>query len=379
MLGLNSLPPVSTVRLFAFRVPLSRTLPGRPDEWFREGLLIEAELADGRKAVAEASPLPGFSRESLHETKVELVRWCRAAVDGNAATPVLAAANFAVGSLLRQLADQHNTNQRENDPNQRDGHRTHDRDIELNALVTADPQGQADAIRLYRRGFRTFKVKVGRGDSDSEASVAASIAALGEDVKIRIDSNRAWHLVEAVSFARQLLTVCGRLGRQNDAVAYFEEPLSDPTQLARFVADTGIRVALDESIREARGTDVLDPGHVVAAVLKPSLGGWTHTEQIISLAKERGIDCVISSSFESGVGLAVLARLASNLTGSSVPVGLGTYDWIARDVLSPRPALDGPRIHPIEPEVLASTLNRAQLSLLVEEAATGRSGNDAVL
>ena len=53
---------------------------------------------------------------------------------------------------------------------------------------------------------------------------------------------------------------------------------------------------------------------------------------------------VISSSFESGVGMVALAALASATGRGRVPAGLDTYRTLAADVLQPRLPLDASEV-----------------------------------
>jgi O-succinylbenzoate synthase len=43
---------------------------------------------------------------------------------------------------------------------------------------------------------------------------------------------------------------------------------------------------------------------------------------------------VISSAFESGIGLAVLAQLAASVSRDDIPAGLDTLDWFEHDTLT---------------------------------------------
>ena len=45
---------------------------------------------------------------------------------------------------------------------------------------------------------------------------------------------------------------------------------------------------------------------------------------------------MVSSCFESGVGLLALAEFAWASTGDAVPAGLDTYRWLGADVVEPR-------------------------------------------
>ncbi|MBL4819118.1 MAG: mandelate racemase/muconate lactonizing enzyme family protein, partial [Deltaproteobacteria bacterium] len=63
--------------------------------------------------------------------------------------------------------------------------------------------------------------------------------AVGPNMPIRLDANQKLSLKEAINFGK-------RIAHLN--IAYFEEPLKDPSQIPQFVQATGIPVALDESL-----------------------------------------------------------------------------------------------------------------------------------
>jgi isochorismate synthase / 2-succinyl-5-enolpyruvyl-6-hydroxy-3-cyclohexene-1-carboxylate synthase / 2-succinyl-6-hydroxy-2,4-cyclohexadiene-1-carboxylate synthase / o-succinylbenzoate synthase len=168
-------------------------------------------------------------------------------------------------------------------------------------------------------------VQVGRSrEPIRDARVLASIQeALGCAVVLRADANREFSLQEALAFAQQL---------HLDSVDldYIEEPVASPqANLATFVAETGLPVALDESLveglvhtqvlglRESGAALPLDG--VVALVIKPSvIGSLERCCALVRWAHMRGMRCTISSAFESSVGLCKLAALAAVVDRSEV-------------------------------------------------------------
>ena len=68
-------------------------------------------------------------------------------------------------------------------------------------------------------------------------------------------------------------------------------------------------------------------------VLKPTLlGGIRKTLCRAQEARAHGIQSIISSSFESGIGIATLAHLTA-ASGAGVSAGLDTLKWFSRDLL----------------------------------------------
>ena len=199
-------------------------------------------------------------------------------------------------------------------------------------------------------------IQVGRNTNpETDAELVHAIAmATGPNVSIRCDANRLWTLHMALRFAR-------RLAERNCTLEYLEEPVENPEDLAQFAREGGIPVAVDESIddgafmpcaasaaQSTSGTQDLVgciPGEAVSAmVIKPSLlGSLERTCALLRWGALHGVKCVISSTFESPVGMAVIGSVAAAADSlqrqagqsahaiQSTPVatghGLGTLTW----------------------------------------------------
>ncbi|GAB4817906.1 hypothetical protein N2152v2_004952 [Parachlorella kessleri] len=195
------------------------------------------------------------------------------------------------------------------------------------------------AVMLVQQGYTALKVKVGRrSDPLQDAAVVLAVRhAVGPGVVLRADANRAWSLEQAAEFGRAAAAA---------GLQYIEEPTRSTSDLAEFFRQTGVCVALDETVDEglvgpSRGTleqDWASMG-VAALVLKPTvLGGWERTLDLARWAQQHGMHAMVSSAFESPLGLAQLAQLAAvvDTTAAAGPVhhGLATLDWFA----APAPA-----------------------------------------
>lgn len=306
----------------------------------RRGLLLRVIGPNGSEGWGDAAPLPGFSSES----PADAARWGRRLLPGLrgmaleegklgdllCALPIGDAPpsiQFAVeGAVVELLA-----NMRSEAVVQVLG--GEDETVALNALITdAASDLGAEANRLRERGFRAVKLKVGRRSVRGDAKRVRTLAkALGTEVALRLDANRAWTLDEAVIFARALDDV---------PFAYVEEPLLDPTRLPDLVNQTGLPIAIDETTREGQPETLSDDLPLRAVVLKPTLlGGIAASRRWARWARRRNADPVVSASYESGVGLRMLGALAASL--SDAPAGLSTYAALETDVLQPRLLLDG--------------------------------------
>lgn len=207
--------------------------------------------------------------------------------------------------------------------------------VRVNATVPAVDANDVPRILDRFEGCRTAKVKVASGPLDEDvARVRAARDVLGAEGRIRIDANGAWTVDEAERAIRRLAP-CD--------LEYIEQPCASVAELAQLrerIADLGIDIAADESVRRAE--DPLAVARLGAAdllVIKAApLGGITRAKTIIT---EAGLPVVVSSALESSVGLGMGAMLASQLD-SPADCGLGTAELFTRDVCSrPRLVRDG--------------------------------------
>ncbi|CAM8957088.1 unnamed protein product [Rhodiola kirilowii] len=198
---------------------------------------------------------------------------------------------------------------------------------------------------LVEEGFSAIKLKVARrSDPLEDAEVIKEVRnKVGSKIVIRADANRKWSYEEAVQFAHSV---------KNYNLQFLEEPVQFDGDILRFCEETGLAVALDETLNSIQGNHIdylakfNHPG-IAAVVIKPSVvGGFENAALIAKWAQQQGKTAVISSAFESSVGLAAFVQFASYIncqnldirrvtnreTNSSVAHGLGTYKWLKEDV-----------------------------------------------
>jgi O-succinylbenzoate synthase len=200
--------------------------------------------------------------------------------------------------------------------------------VAMNALFSGSPAEAQEALPALRR-YPVVKVKVGRrGPEEDRAVIEVLLRGLPASTPLRLDANRTLALEEAVGRFADL---------PPERIAYLEEPLADPTRLADLHAATGLRIALDETLREASTLYLGRAPWVAAWCMKPALIG--HWQRLLFMAREaqrHGAAVVVSSCLESGLGLWAQVQLAAALPGDVAPAGLGTEGWLGVDVVQPR-------------------------------------------
>jgi O-succinylbenzoate synthase len=205
--------------------------------------------------------------------------------------------------------------------------------VPVNGLVPGvDPETAARlATEAGAAGMTTVKVKVGGGSLDEDADrVAAVRAALGPAGRIRLDANGAWDLDAAVAAIERLA------GFDLELV---EQPVADLGDLARVRRRVSVPVAADESLRslgDARRLAALGAADAVVVKVQP-LGGVRAALRVVEAA---GVPAIVSSLYETSVGLAAGVALAAALPDLPFACGLGTAPLLAGDVVA----------HPLLPE-----------------------------
>lgn len=221
--------------------------------------------------------------------------------------------------------------------------------VGVNATIgalTTDAAVEA-AVDAVAAGFRTLKLKVVPGESVRALveRLGAVRREVGADVALRLDVNGTWDRDGALERLRALDGV---------GLQYVEQPLapSAGTDAAALRRETGVAVAADEAVESmAAARAILDAGAADVLVVKPGrVGGPAAASAIATTAAAHGVPVVISSLFETGIGLAAGIACAATLPdvdgwpAAHRDHGLATADLLESDLLMDPLVLDGGRI-----------------------------------
>jgi O-succinylbenzoate synthase len=181
-------------------------------------------------------------------------------------------------------------------------------------------------------GCRTVKVKVaerGQELTDDAARVRAARDYLGPTGRVRVDANGGWNLDEAEHAVRLLAEF---------DLEYVEQPCATVEELAQLrerIADLGVPIAADESVRKA--SDPLAVARAGAAdllVIKAQpLGGVANA---LALVREAGLPVVVSSALDTSIGISMGLHLAAAIDTLEFDCGLATAALLAADVTPDR-------------------------------------------
>ena len=337
-------------KLFHYSLPLTEPLYLLGHEMHeRTGLILRLHDENDGTSVGdnysegEIAPLPGMHPETLSEAENQIGDY----LSGNSLPATCSAAlfgsvNFGLDMALRTMFQSPNVSKFHsfketagNDPKPSKIDFT-GQIFPVNGLaVGSGTVLEMECEELRNGGFKAVKLKVGQLTilQDIER-VRLARKILGDEIALRLDANRAWEWEDALKFAEAV---------QDFNIEYCEEPLLDSNKLEQLHLQTGMPLALDETlwyaptpISDAPAKHVSLSG-IRALILKPSiLGGWNNTKMWIEHAQKNGIHCVLSSCFESGLGLNWIAFMANELLSEKFPAGLDTSKWFEQDLIEPR-------------------------------------------
>jgi len=298
----------------------------------RAGCLITLKSDDGAYGVGEASPLPGFSLDTLQQSQAALLaldaallparlepgqsavlELSRAAAQLPPGVPAAhAALECALLDLWARTAQKPAWSLLVGDTDAVPTARV------VSALLMGEPEHALEQAKLAEaRGVRTFKFKIGRpGALARELEAVERLRAeLAGDVRLRLDANQSLSGTDA----RAWLPRFAELGLE-----YIEEPCP-LHELAR-LADLELPLALDESLIgqvAAAAVPALSALGVSALVLKPTLlGGVSGCRAWAEAAQRMDVQVILSHAFEGPVGLSLSAALALSIGSESAAHGL---------------------------------------------------------
>jgi len=281
--------------------------PAAPDS------LVDEEWKRLREA---AALLEGLGLDGLDAALVDL----RALPSAARSATVTALLDLKSRSAGRPLRDEIGPGRRE--------------EVEASALLSGEAVD--DAREAWKRGFRAVKVKAA-ADVDATVEMVRSLSRALPELEIRVDANGGWSRTEACRAARALAGLRG----------WIEQPVerSDVAGLARVRGIGGARVAADESVVDAESTArILAAAAADVVVLKlAQVGGPLDAARSAGLAREAGVDAVVTTGIDAGVATAAALHLAASLHEPPPACGLATAGWLVTDLL--REPLDpGPRM-----------------------------------
>ena len=286
---------IKKIALHPFKIPSNKS--------FRSGVYVQILDAEGNEGWGECAPLPHFSKETLDDCLLQFqkcqeqilqMEWSNDSLFQNLKSlKLLPALSFGVESALLTLLSP-----------------IHDHAVKTSALLMGSKEEIMQQANLrYLEGYTSAKLKVSNLQFDDAAIL---IHKLKNQFSLRIDVNRAWTTSASFRFFSQF---------DDDTFDYVEEPFQNPHDLCKFPHP----IAVDESYpNELSLNDLESLPNLKALIYKPTIqGGVLHCLPLKEWSIKNKISLVLSSSFESPLGLRHVSSIAHRLS-LSAPVGIGT-------------------------------------------------------
>lgn len=303
----------------------------------RVGFLVRVATADGRVGIGDVAPLPGFSQENADDAMEQWTsvqsRLVQLALPSSmselhdvlghvtAAMPLYPSCRFGIETALADCAARSSglplSQWLDSDASL---------DIEVNALLRSRDIAELleELQQRLDEGYSYFKIKVGVDEVVNDIQRLRALRDQSSTARFRPDVNAGWNAEQLSHCCR----ACSNLGLE-----FIEQPLPvGAAQRAREITrDYGVRLALDEDVIDAQaGTRLLQDDLCDVLVLKPmTIGGLTPCLQLAHVAREHGKQIVLTSSWESDIGVAATAHLAAACSDTAAASGLSTAGMIA--------------------------------------------------
>lgn len=273
----------------------------------RRGVVIELADQSGQRGWGEIAPLPNLSQESLEQALDQLFKnksvifdciWTKKSIlEELQKLHLYSSVLFGLESALLALVDPlpHFS-------------------PSISAFFQGSPKEILELARQRKsEGFTSAKLKVGHL---SFGEAEKLIWNLKDDFLLRIDVNRAWEVIDSIYFFSQFPL---------DAFDYVEEPFKTPYALSKFSHP----LAVDESFpNELSLSDLENLPSLKALIYKPMIqGGVGKCLPLQEWAEKKGVSIVLSSTYESKIGLASIGCLAQRLK-IQTPLGIGTFHYM---------------------------------------------------
>lgn len=302
--------PITKASLFTYQLPFRRPLTFNDQKLTqRDGLILQLENRLGQKSFGEIAPLPGFSKETLTQARLQIVRILESGLTSlNSQMKLFPSVQFALDNAL--------------------GGSPLSAHLPCTDLVPLI-QGESGSVTKQYVALQKpaiIKLKVARQSVKQDIALFNQLTTLHPLLKIRCDANQAWTAEQADLFFSKI---------NKAQLDYIEEPTASLSENLQLAEKQQIYLGLDETLQQPDFHYQHSP-QIRALVLKPTLiGSLNRVENYIELGKHHQLQISISSSFESLLGLLQLNHLANQHKDSgNISLGIDTLKYFQSGLLT---------------------------------------------
>ena len=274
----------------------------------REGIIVSLTNRAGITGKGEIAPLPWFGSETISQA-IEFCQQLGATItlqDILSIPDRLPCCQFALESAWLNL-----TQERCDRPEH----------LDYCYLLPAGESALTTWREIYRtQTATTFKWKIGVLPLATEIEILKQLTdALPSNIKLRLDANGGLNL----SQARQLLSIADTI----EAIAFIEQPLpaDNLTDIMQLSQEYTTLLALDESVASFQQLqEAYWQGWQGVYVVKAAIMGFP--SRLVEFCRDRDLDVVLSSVFETKVGRDTVLNLTNKLNHPRA-VGFGVQHY----------------------------------------------------
>ncbi|MDP1945965.1 MAG: dipeptide epimerase [Nitrospirota bacterium] len=314
-----------------------------------ENVFLRVTLADGAQGYGEAAPFPEVGGETRASCLTSLLQLSKAILGRSASD------YKQIGQDLSEQAPAH--------PAARCGLETavidaycrashipmwqlwggadvRARETDITIPIADLDKTVALAHGWYEKGFRLFKMKVGKDVEEDIRRLAAVHRAL-PGISFIGDGNQGFSRQDCLTFARGVKTFGG-------AMVLLEQPVirDDLDSMGAIRRETGIPVAADESVRSlADAQEVVARGAADYINIKIMKTGVVEALEIASFTKASGLKLMIGGMVETRIAMGCSFSLVLGLGGFEV-LDLDTPLLLANDPVTGGYRYEGPQLQP---------------------------------
>jgi O-succinylbenzoate synthase len=312
--------------IYYYEIPFRTTI--RVKDKFvniRRALLVELKSYSGKSGFGEVSPLPGVHKESFIEAYFQLCSILKINDISKLKKQLISCydsvrfgVEIALVDLIRCINKVKYSLMFGNQKTEK---------LSVNGLIDLKTEDIFEKSSYFINcKFKTIKIKIsGLNLMDDICKIKKICSMVGNDISIRIDVNQLLDLDDAIIFCKEL---------SNYKIEYIEDPVKNILELPFFSSMISQSVALDESIYNGQINRLKNWDNFSFLILKPSrIGSLKYVFSLIQLAHYNKKHCIISSCYETGVGLSFLSFLACSTENINIVSGISTFNSFTNDIL----------------------------------------------
>lgn len=188
---------------------------------------------------------------------------------------------------------------------------------DITIVIGTLEETKKQARQFYKKGFRTFKIKIGK-NADLDVKRVAAVHEIAADSRIYLDANQAFTAKETLAFLKEIKKL-------DIPIDLLEQPVAkeDKDGLKKLAKEAGVPICADESARSLDDVLWIIKNKAAQVInIKTMKTAMIESREIAQAAKAAGIKLMIGGMMETSLSMTASAHLAA---------GIGGFDFIDLD------------------------------------------------